>query len=362
MPGCKKNCCRSSFGFSDDLSDWLAPLQRTRTQHGTCCTCPYCLVFDVPDMVGDTGGIPCRFIAVLNNASLIGQSQPTFLMSRLNLAEHFNLEAKNRIWFDYRHLNDAVEWTPADGRSRAIDRFMIGVEKKISNVSSLEFRLPIINQLSSGQPHGGENAEIGNVSLTYKYMFLRTRDFTFGGGLAVVCPTAENWRYTKPPFLATYKNETVNLIPYWGVLWHPDDQTFGQLLVQADIPVSKNTVQLDHRSLDVREPALFRTGLQLGRWFYRNEKGRQSCRLGGFVEVGYTAALDNSALVIMPSANDPANGLILLSTKNKPQVLTLGAGIPVQFGKLSIVNAVVAPVTNDRSFSVAYDFSLGRRF
>ena len=313
-------------------------------------------------MTGDTGGIPYRFIAVSNNSSLFEQSQPTFVMSRLNLVEHFNLEAKNRVWFDYRHLSDGVEWNPVAGRSRAVDHFTVGLEKKLSTVSSLEFRLPIINQLSSGQPNGGESAEIGNLSLTYKYMFLRTQDFTFGGGLAVVCPTAENWSYAVPNVKATYKNGAVNLIPYWGVLWHPDDAAFGQLLLQADIPVSKNSLQLDHRSLDVREPSLFRAGLQLGRWFYRNEKGRQSCRLGGFVEVNYTAAFDNSSFVVIPSVGNPANGLTLFSTKNKPQVLTLGGGIPVQFGKLSIINALVAPIADNRSFSIAYDFSLCRRF
>ena len=353
---CRKSCCHSSSFFSDDLFGWMTSLHRTRTQHGSCCTCPCCQVFDVPDMIGDTGRIPYRFIAVPNGGPLFMQSQPTFLMSRLNLAEHFNLEAKNRIWFDYRHLNNAIEWNPGNGRSRAVDSFTIGLEKKISAASSVEFRLPVYNQLSSGQPGGNTGTELGNVSLVYKYMVFRTQDYTFGGGLAVVCPTAEDWRYSDAGFTATYKNAAVNLVPYLGVLWHPGSTTFGQLLVQADIPISKNTLQFDDQSFDVREQSLVRVGLQLGRWFYRNEKGRQSCRLGSFLEFSYTAALDTPAT--LPLKTD----VLLGTTKNKPQMMTLGGGIPVQFGKLSIVNAIVAPIGNDRSSSVAYNFSLNRRF
>ena len=352
---CRKSCCDSASFLSDDLFGWATSLHRTRTKHGSCCTCPYCLVFDVPDMVGDTGRIPYHLITVSSGASLFVQSQPTFLMSRLNVAEHFNLEAKNRIWLDYRHLSNGIEWDPGSGRSGAVDCFTVGVEKKISAASSVEFRLPVYNQLSSRQPGGGDDAELGNISLAYKYMIFRSQDYTFGGGMAVVCPTAENWRYSTSGLTATYKNGAINLVPYLGVLWHPGSSTFGQLLVQADIPVSKNTLQFDGQSFDVREQSLVRIGLQLGRWFYRNEKGRQSCRLGGFVEFNYAAALDNS---VAQSYTD----VLLGSAKNKPQMMTLGAGIPVQFGKLSIVNAIIAPIGNDRSFSVAYDFSLNRRF
>ena len=310
-------------------------------------------------MIGDTGQIPYRFVAVQTPGSLLLHSQPTSLMSRLNLAEHFNVEAKNRIWFDYRHLSGAVELIPQADRSRAVDRFTVGAERKISVASSLEFRLPVFHQISSSQPGGEAKTEIGNISLTYKMMFFRTADLTFGGGLAVVCPTAEDWRYSDAGLKATYDNKAINLIPYLGVLWHPNISTFGQLLVQADIPVSKNTLQQNNQSLSVREPSLLRAGVQLGRWLYRNEKGRQSCRLGGFLEVNYVAALDDPADIALSST-----GTLFLSgsTKSKTQVLTVGGGIPIQFGKLSMTNAIIAPISNDRAFSVAYDFSLCRRF
>jgi hypothetical protein len=201
--------------------------------------------------------------------------------------------------------------------------------------------------------------EIGNISLTYKRMFICTKKWTLGGGVAVVCPTAENWRYSDQDATATYVNAAVNVVPYLGALWHPNDSTFGQLLVQSDIPVSPNTVRLDGLSRNVSEQPLLRAGAQLGRWFYRNDTGRQSCRLGGFLEVNYTGALDNAVRVNMVSTG---NQLLLGATRQQTHLVTVSGGIPVQFGKLSISNAVIVPVTSDRTFSIAYDFSLGRRF
>lgn len=405
-PGCQSSCCRpaqertagfsgstcaSSFGRTGDCScesccgspdeivastiigDCLRKitcLHRSRTKHGSSCSCWLCGDLDNPDMIGDAGWLPKRFVGFYDRGSdsALYQSAPTIMMSRLNVAEHFNAEVRDRIWFDYRHMNNSVRLGQGTRSSRtyetgAVDQFTFGLEKKFFGCSSLELRVPLVNQYDSGfslSEYGKSATEIGNISVVFKYLFTRNENFSFAGGIGMTFPTADDWKVED--YGASLENKAYTLVPYLGVQWHPNDSTFGHGLVQVDIPVSKNELHYQGDVAEVDDQTILRIGLQVGRWFYRNERGMHSCRLGGFLELDYSLALDNADNVMMIGYN--RNGVLFYgANKQKPEALNLVAGVPILFGQLSLTNAVILPMTsNDRQFSVAYSFSASRRY
>lgn len=243
----------------------------------------------------------------------------------------------------------------------AVDQFTLGLEKRLFSCSSLELRIPFLNHFDSGAPSDSfdkSSLEIGNISLVFKYLFARTDNWTLAGGIGMMFPTAENW--TIPEWNASLKNKAYNLVPYFGVQWHPDHKTFGHFLLQVDIPVSDNELHLADMVDDVGEQTALRIGLQAGRWFYRNERGAHTCRLGGFLEIDYTTTLDNAS---GDGIHWSVYNLYLPSRKRRAQPLNMVVGVPILFGQLSITNAVIVPLTsNDRQFPVAYNVSVSRRF
>ncbi|MDR0705746.1 MAG: hypothetical protein LBF88_12255 [Planctomycetaceae bacterium] len=322
-----------------------------------------CSDWNVPEMVGDTSWTSGRFVGVTSQEKTAFFSVPTALLSRLNLAEHFNAETKNRFWFDYRWLNNATSVNVADFRkSRTADQFTFGLETSLSRCLSVEVRVPVINQFASKQSgllnsQFNESAtEMGNLSLIFKYLLSRSREFTFSGGIGVVFPTAKDWRLPN----VLLENKSYYLVPYLGLQWHPNENLFGHFLVQTDISVSDNQLRFGNEKLNIDESTIVRLGWQLGRWFYRNELGSHLCRLGGFLELDWTLTTGraDTGQILHDSEN-----VFVGSIKNKPQSFNIVIGIPVLFGQLAMTNAVILPLTNhDRTFSVGYDFSLSRRF
>ncbi|MDR2441271.1 MAG: hypothetical protein LBE12_18065 [Planctomycetaceae bacterium] len=326
----------------------------------------FCTDWGVPAMVGDNTWISGRSVGVTlpEQKQSVFFSVPTLLLSRLNLAEHFNAEIKKRIWFDYRQLNNATSINATNFRnSRAVNQFTFGFETCLSTCSSIEVRVPFFEQFTSkqlGLPNNqsaGSATELGNLSLIFKYLLLRSNEFTFSGGLGVVFPTAENWRLSN----AMLKNKAYYLVPYLGLQWHPSENLFGHFLVQTDISVSENELRFNNNKVNINESTIVRLSWQLGRWFYRNELGSYSCRLGGFLELDWTITTDHADN--RKIADNDEDNVFVSSTANKPKPLNIVMGLPVMFGQLTITNAVILPITNNnRSFSAGYDFSLSRCF
>jgi hypothetical protein len=349
--GCGKISCDNNF-------DNIFTFEFEKTCYQICPD------WDVPEMTGDAAWTSGRFVAVTSQEKTAAFfSIPTALLSRLNLAEHFNAEIKNRFWFDYRRLNNATSVNVADFRkSRTVDQFTFGLETSLSRYLSVEVRVPVINQLASKQSGFLKNqfddhaTEMGNLSLVFKHLLSRSHEFTFSGGIGVVFPTAKDWRFPN----VLLENESYYLVPYLGLQWHPNKNLFGHFLVQTDIPVSANQLRFGNERLNIDEATMVRLGWQLGRWFYRNELGSHSCRLGGFLELDWTLTTDHADTGKILHDSETA---LVGSIKNRPKLLNIVIGIPVLFGQLTMTNAVILPLTNhDRTFSVGYDFSLSRRF
>ena len=336
---------------------------------------------NVPDMIGSgtwfTGheaGITVTTIdgngAVIETFS----SQftlPTMLLTRPNMAEHFNAGVQNRIWADYRHWHDAVSvYTNNSAVSpivaeekRVIEQFTFGLEKQISRDASIEIRMPILYQFGSGSDDTAA-AELGNASLFLKQILLQGSRMTFSGGVGTSLPTADDWR---PLANARLKNNVHYLVTFIGAQWHPKNNMFGHWVVQTDIPIKKHELVLNGQpSVEVDGQHVIRTGIQLGRWVHRADYGKRPSRFGVFAEVNYAVItkgspqkeIDDKALNL-----NTATSIYVSEFGSEKSTLTAAMGMPMVFGKLTCVNSLIMPISgNDRPFSVGYNFSLSRQF
>ena len=351
----------------------------------------------VPDMIGDStfagAGYGFGFsggggsINIGGYSSSLSASQPplpAFNLSRLNIAENFNAEIQNRVFFDYRHFDNAGTFfdSAAGTTSLDIERFTLGVERKLGNCSSLEFRLPVTygfgseQHFNSGNVNFGEDAEFGNLSLVYKRIFLRKRCYTLMGGVGLNMPTAPDYDFTfihvdntNTSFTGKVEigNDVWRLIPYLGLQFRPNRCLFGHFVAQVDTPLSQSKVMADYEGTraygEFYDQTLLRLNASLGRWLYKNERARFMNAIGGMVELHYTAALD-SACNRYVRAGGGLNSMDVYagSLERHAQVLNMVGGVPIQLGKTTVLNAVSVPLTNQQYFDWEYTFSISRRF
>ncbi|GHT20844.1 hypothetical protein FACS189419_00760 [Planctomycetales bacterium] len=306
-----------------------------------------------PDAVGSASPLPEQFLYRSSSGSWF--SVPNLLLSRPNVTEHFNAETQNRFFADYRHWNNAA---CLNGNSQAVEQFTFGLEKRLSNYLSVELRCPLFGQYGSEQTAGGANPryetdlEAGNVSLFIKSVLRRTKRWILTGGIGVSLPTAEDARLDN----AALENRLYYLAPFMGVQYRPNRDTFVQFVIQSDTPLSKNKLHFNADSVKVDGQAVLRTGIQLGHWLVRND----DCRLGYFAEINYLTATESS---FSHSAGTAANYALLSPVRAGEYTLSGTLGIPVVFGKVTMTNAVILPLTSDgRSFSAGYNFSLTGTF
>lgn len=324
--------------------------------------CDACLSYDdythkyfyVPDMIGSSAWLT-GYSSGFNTTRF---TLPTMLLTRPNVAEHFNADVQTRIWADYRHWSNAMSIN--DGTTitnRAVEQFSFGLEKQILRRSSVELRVPVIYQFGSGQPLGKTATELGNVSVFAKQVLRQGSRWTITGGIGTTLPTAEDWR---PAVDARLKNKAYYFVSFLGVQWHPNNKSFGHIIMQADMPIEKNALSFGGNSVKVDGQQMMRTGIQLGRWLYRDDQGKKPCRLGVFAEVDYAVVTDGSADRAVLSGSD----MIYVSAFNSQRsTLTAAAGMPMVFGKLTCANSIILPISgSNRPFSVGYNFSLSRQF
>jgi len=303
--------------------------------------------FYAPDMIGGSAWFTGHYV----QADGLTFTLPTMLLSRPNVAERFNAGVQNRIWADYRHWNNAVS---LDGRSRAVEQFAFGLEMQLLRSSSVEVRVPVISQFASKQATDtfASSVELGNVAVFVKQVLCQDSRWTISGGVGATLPTAEDWR---APTSVRLKNNAYNLVPFLGVQWHPNGDTFGHFVVQADFPIAKNEL-VDTFRERVDGQQVIRTGIQLGHWIYRVGHGRHSSRFGAFAEVNY-------AVVTGGSSWQELDTCYVSALDSRKSTLTAALGMPMVFDKLTCTNSLILPISgSDRPFSVGYSFSLSRVF
>ena len=301
----------------------------------------------VPDMLGSSAWFTGYSVGTNDTTVVL----PTMLLTQPNVTERFNASVQNRIWADYRHWNNAVS---LNGKSRPVEQFSFGLEKQILRRTAVEVHVPIISQFASKQTADSfaTSTELGNILVSVKQMLRQNSKWTVSGGIGVTLPTAEDYRL--PIATARLKNSASSLVSFFGVQWHPNHDTFGHFIVQANLPIEKNELVFGDTRQKIEGQQVIRTGIQLGHWIYRMEHGELPCRWGAFAEVHYTA--------VMHGSPQYKPGDVFVSAVGSNQsTLTAAVGMPVVFGQLTCTNSLILPLSN-HPFSVGYGFSLTRQF
>ncbi|WP_146457781.1 hypothetical protein [Rubripirellula tenax] len=378
----------------------------------------------VPYMIGDTTAGACSSFE-LAGTSAATISHPTYGCSRLNISENNSPVLADRFYASYRHFHNASEidlfsTAPIGGRNTLdINLLTLGLERKLTENSSVEIRLPITSQLSSdlqisqttgpvvSLPLNDTEVAIGNVGVILKFALFHTDRVYWSAGLATNIPTAPdvNIQVTTqddqyvildpitgtpvtPPFRfdAQFRiqraNDTVNLSPFLASVFHFSDSFYGLGFVQLDVPVNDSDVRTSgfysvegatptrfDETEGISQQVLMRLNVGLGKQIWSNPN---PC---GFVnavnllaEVHYTTTLNDADLVGPVTIGPPlGNGAATVTNGNLANRVDtfnglLGAQVQVQ--KTIITNGFAAPFRDgaDRGFDFEYNFSINRLF
>ena len=252
---------------------------------------------DVPYMVGDTtggGGGAIQFGGLSNGTDSpqsgpIGSESvlvdhPGFGRERVNIAENNSPIVADRVYVNYRHFRNASEidvfsHTPMGGlNSLDINRWTFGLERRLTENSSLDVRLPINSQLASDLtisqttgpvtsfPLNDTAVSVGNLGLIYKLAFYQSEYWYWSAGAALNLPTAPNvnirtniddsrYQNFDPagnpvgsafPFRFSMNtrlsNDTVNCTPFLASVFRPSSSTYCMTFLQLDVPLNQSRI------------------------------------------------------------------------------------------------------------------------
>ena len=240
---------------------------------------------NVPFMIGDTGAGSCVSFGTLLSVDL---GHPTLGCSRLNISEGNTPLPTDRVFFSYRHFENATPTRVFQfEQAFDIDRYVLGAEKTFFNgLMSAELRLPIEGRLNSdletyvvnadstlftpvdvfdvlrGEFSGNvRRTELANMSLIFKALLMERSDFALSAGVGFTLPTARDVTYATridefvtfpdfPGLLARYSialdatatNETFYVSPFLAWLWQPDPRWFHQGFMQVEVAANPSKV------------------------------------------------------------------------------------------------------------------------
>jgi hypothetical protein len=390
---------------------------------------------DVPYMIGDTpsGGGGVIQLGGFPNDNTSGQfptgspsiriEHPSVGGSRLNISENNSPFVTDRVYVNYRHFHNASEvdifgYAPTGGRnSLDVNAWTLGIERKLTENSSLDFRLPIISQLSSNLnitqttgpvtsfPLNDTDTSLGNIGLIYKVCLLETDALYWSAGTALNLPTAPNvsvrtninddqFQDYSPanglplggPFPyrlsmnARYRNDTVNLTPFLAAIVRPTSSTYGMSFLQLDVPLNPSRVDISGTSFTnnvqssafdlqgrLDQQVLLRANLGAGKWLWQNDRDRLINSMGFQGEMHYTTSL-NDADFLGPTSAAPNLGfgsdVGFGNTANRIDLLDSVLAVQSVLQRTLITNAFVVPIRSgsDRVYDFEYSLSVNRRF
>ena len=251
------------------------PVALSRNSRAATRTAALSGLASVPYMIGDTGAGTCLgFNGLLD----LGLAHPTLACGRLNVAEANSAIPTDRIYYSYRHFEDA---TPIEvyqfSQELDVDRHTLAFERTYwDGMCSFELRTPLEHRLTSDffsilAPAFGvqdivvapneRRTELGNISLIFKSLLVERENLAISAGLGVTLPTAQDVNYrvavsgtvefeqfpgltmdTNTAFQTVFANETVYLLPFAAWLYAPSRQWFHQGFLQVETAANPSRV------------------------------------------------------------------------------------------------------------------------
>ncbi|MGO8745893.1 MAG: hypothetical protein ACLQNE_07870 [Thermoguttaceae bacterium] len=288
-----------------------------------------------PNMVGDLPGTRIIDVHFFINSTERGSTRIEVPVAGgagiYKMSENNSPLPTDRVFFDYNHYQDALNFTPTPGTPTALnlDTYEFGLEKTFfDGMCSLEFRIPFASGLSADQTDLAASpvtgTEFGDIPIVFKTLIFQGEQNTFSAGLATVLPTARDVTVTDPEI--KIKNQTIHLQPFIGWLWQPSDRMFFQAFVAVDFGTRGDDVFSGATFAGTLndQPLLFLDS-KVGYWLYQDPEARWVKGIAPTVELHYTSTLQNANSV----------GTLITPAFLNQNILDMTAGLQFRLGKSS---------------------------
>ncbi len=328
--------------------------------------------------------------------------KPGDSVGRIKFSENNSALPRDRFIMDYTSFDRVkLNSDPID-----VHRYTPGFEKTFfDGNASIDVRLPFATTLNSNfegavVPVGGvdtatsitdtSSAELGDLSLTAKFLLYQDQNWVYSAGVQGTLPTADDVRVYETGGAGTVElfridNKSYHVMPFWAAQYQVPNSYFMQFFVQGDFdatgsPVSLAGVNQVDRPKDT--PFLY-LDYSLGYWVYRDQPvyrktwdGRtvhvysnaSPLKLTGFaprVELHYNKALDSTREIVMPSLA-PGEDYFLGANLKSIDILNLTLGASCFFGaNKELAVAWGTPLTGgageefESEFRVMFNYFLG---
>ena len=291
------------------------------------------------------------------------------VVGRVKIAENTSPMPRDRVYFNYSYFSNV----PLVRNGVNINRFTPGFEKTIlDGNASFEIRTPFATTLGSNISStgitDGTELEFGNVSLALKSLIYSDDELAISGGAQIGLPSADpvNVNLADGTTIVRIKNQTVNLMPFLGALYTPNERFFTQSFLQFDFAANGNDVlaNLDNTRLrrigSLQDSSYVYLDWSAGYWTYLADD--PSAFLTG---VAPTFELHmNQSLQASDSLRIPGS-VQLGRPEQNVSVLNAVLGTTFQFGpSSSLTMAYATPLTggSDRQFDGEFRLFFNRRF
>ncbi len=302
------------------------------------------------------------------------------LLGRVKISENMSVIPRTRFILDYSFSSDV----PVTNGKANVNRLTPGVEWAFmkNNRASLEMRIPIGWTANCYQALDGtgkdDTGTIGDITFNLKFLLKKTNRLATSAGLGISLPTAKDRGITNGAFpsrsLFELENKTVHLMPFFGILYAPDDTVFAQAYAQVDIAACKSDV-LFYDYVDSGSMRKFGTWDEctyvylsgiLGRWLYRDPtKYRGLTGVNVSAELHYTTTLGNPKDVTgrfySPDMQSIEN--ITIARRKNESYLNLTFGTRLLINRKSNVGfAFCVPLFDQKQFTYETRISWNRYF
>jgi hypothetical protein len=237
------------------------------------------------------------------------------VVGRIKASENNNPLPADRVFLDYA----AYENVPLTSTSVDVQRFVPGFERTIfDGMMSVELRMPFAQTLDnrvSDTSDFGDSWEIGNLYTAVKTLLYQDDALALSAGLGITAPTAEDLEFDLGGATGRVENNSVHLLPYFGLLHLPNDTFYTQAYIQVDVDANGNPITITAPGVDdtiavVQDQTLLFGDLIVGAWLYDNPSSNGLQGVVGATELHYTTAVkdfdsfDTGATSLTAAATD----------------------------------------------------------
>ncbi len=311
--------------------------------------------------------------------------------ARFNIADNNKGLPQNRVFFDYRHFNNAIGSVVANPgqplfvRRQNFDNFLFGIEKTLDEegLVSIETRLPFSGNADVNKPgYSVEGGELGNIPFTWKQALFMEDSYSFVVGSTLVAPTGGDvtGQIFGSPF--SVQNNAWHIAPFFGGMLTPQlansGNEFTSFLPDATPLLNRTTFQyfgsvdfgLNDQGVVLpgalpggfREPMLMFLSSAVVVNLFDGAEARNLTRLDGSVELHYAKNIGGgSSFVAGPQG-------LLFSQSRVTELVNLTAGLSAEIRRNTRIQvAAVAPLSpsdslTHRAFDSELIFSINRFF